>query len=118
MNITDLSTLKGEKRRLQIEAELMTAALKSDAEMLKDAARPWALLHRAVTAIIPKILKETKITRVPINFLLKTIFGEKLKKKTENPPPADKKQQIKNVAMGLAETAAMFFLAKGIRKKF
>jgi len=118
MKINSLDTLSSEKIRLQNEAESMTASLTNDVEMIKKAIQPWALIHRAVTAIIPEVLMKSKITGVPINFILKTIFGEKTAPGKPADPAEEKKQHIKSVALGIVETAAMILLNRGIKKGF
>jgi len=116
MKITNIETLRSEKTRLQNEAATISASLMNDAEMIKRAIRPWALIHSAVTALIPEVLKKSKITAMPINFLLKTIFGDSTGIKP-NDPAAEKRQRIKEVAVGVLETAAMFFLTRGAKKR-
>jgi len=116
MKITSLDTLRSEKIRLQNEEAAMTASLMNDLEMIKRAIQPWALIHRVVTALIPEVLKKTKLTAVPINFILKTIFGDKPNSKPLD-PAEEKRQRIKDVALGVVETAAMFFLTKGFKRR-
>ena len=117
MKINSLDTLRSEKLRLQNEAQTITASLTNDVDMIKRAIQPWALIHRTVTAIIPEVLMKSKITGVPINFILKTVFGEKTDAKPMD-PAEEKKQRIRTMALGIVETAAMILLNRGIKKGF
>ncbi len=118
MKITSLDSLRSEKIRLQNEAGLITASLMNDADMIKRAVQPWALIHRAVTSIIPDVLMKSKITGVPINFILKSVFGEKTAPNKPVDPAEEKKQRIRTMALGIVETAALILLNKGIKKGF
>ncbi len=116
MKITNITELRAEKLALQEEAKTITAAMSNDFDVMKRSIQPAVLLHKAIVAIIPDALIRSKITGVPIDFILKAFFNHR-SEPVKQDPAEEKKTRIKNTALRILESAAIVFLSKDLKKR-
>ena len=115
MKINNLNDLKAEKLQLEEAAGKITAAISADLGKMKRSIQPNVLIYRAISALIPDTLKNSRITGVPIDYILKALFSHKTV--AEKPDPAlEKRNQVKNMAINLLESTAMLLLTKKLKK--
>ncbi len=117
MKINSLEDLERDKQRLRTEAHIVVQNLNNDFKLLKKALEPLELIRRWAISVVPEAIRHSKIVNGPINFIAKTIFHEPrdVVKETSDSGTGN---QIRDVALGVLETAASFLVSRYIRKKF
>jgi hypothetical protein len=117
MKINNLSALLREKQRLNDDAALKMNVIQNDIDQIKKQFTLAELVKRVAVSVVPEVIRHSRLVNGPINFIARTLFKE-----PENVVSAasdsGKANEIRNVALGVLETAASFLMTKYIRKKF
>ena len=117
MKINNLSELNLKISELNLQGASHLKAVENDIDLLKKELTPLSLFSRISEAVIPDAVRHSKLVNGPVNFIAKKIFHEKEDVLSRN-SDSGKSSQVRNVALGLLETAASFMVTRYIRKKF
>lgn len=112
MKINSLAELKREKQMLNSQSDTIVESLKGDVELIKKSLSPLAIISR----ILPESLIIDKLIRIPLNFIEKKL--EHRNQDSAKPDPAaEKKAQIRNIALNIVGKAASVILSRYAARK-
>ena len=115
--INTLAELRNEKLILQLDAERNLDLIKKDIELIKNEFKPLQLFNKASETIVPESLRRSNLINAPINFIAKALFKEK-GDVVNSGSDSGTGNHVRNIALGVIESAATYLLTRYIRNKF
>jgi hypothetical protein len=115
--INDLKSLHEEKNRLKALADLQKDIIRRDIQHIKEELAPAELLNKAASTVVPEGVRRSGLINAPINFLARTLF-HKEHDVVDTDSDKGSGNQLRNIALGLAEGVGAYLLRRYIKKKF
>ena len=114
--ITDLASLRAEKKRLEVVARQQEEVLRNDFDYVAERYAPDAILNRMAVKMVPSFIRRSPLINTPINYIAKN-WLDREEDIVSTHSDSGKGNKNRNIALGVLEGVGAYLLTKFVRNK-